>query len=230
MRKKYFLLISILVGVIAFSSLGGVNSEANQKKFNNNNKTLNYYYKADAHISFEGNMEDRNINPKTLTINHYVDGYYGQLGLYKQEQFFFIDSINPLFNPKDYYLDLSHTEYDPELSYNNLESDEPITIEDVHSVINYYYKADERISFEGNMEDKNLNPKTLTINHYIDGYYGQIGLYKQEQFFFVDSIDPIFDPKDYYLDLSYTEYDPDLSYNSLESDAPIKMSDLWKIY
>ncbi|MGC6767759.1 hypothetical protein [Enterococcus sp. LJL51] len=225
MKKRLF------VGVLfsAMIVIGGIglrsNVQAADKKNSIKSENVNYYYKAD--VAFNNFVDE----PTTLTVNHYVDNYTGKYNLYKQEQYFDLSGGNGSmdgglwFDPKEHYLDFGYTEWSPTFSHTNLDSEDIIYLQDNPEikVINYYYKAD--VAFSNFVDEHNkYEPTTLTVNHYVDNYTGNYSLYKQEQYFDLSggngSMDGglWFDPKEHYLDFSYTEWSPTFSHTNLDSD------------
>jgi len=97
----------------------------------NRGMTINYYYKADLNLSIQSSGQEHPENkPVVMTLNHYVEngsayGYH----IYKQETFYHLDKSQRVFSPADHYLNFDFTEWEPEFSHTNLESDAPFYIE-----------------------------------------------------------------------------------------------------
>lgn len=146
-----------------------------------------------------------------VTINHYVNPYQDTDVLFKKEIIYLNEGS--IFDPKQYYLDFSYTEWDSNYSYNDLDNELPFEVhkEDSHLEINYYYLA----------EIESTNLIEITMNHYVDPYQDFNVLYKKEILYLPKN--SIFDPKQYYLDFSYTEWNLEYSYNDLKNQSPFEL-------
>lgn len=218
MKKKGILLL--FFSFFCVISVLGLRTYANElNKPTKTNDVVNYRYTAEVHK--EG-LEDQNFQaPKQLTVNHYVNSDGSNYSLFMQEKYF-NTNIGFKFYPKDHYYPFEKFTEVMNESKNDLPSDDSFWLDQDYTgplTINYYYVAE--LDKDGMEVNNFLEPKQLTVNHYLDGGYnkGTMQLFMQETYFNTNA-NFMFYPEDHYYPFERFTETGGKGTNDLSSDDP----------